>query len=548
MMTQGTPVCRQRGNRAIGLFVSLAAMAIGPAMWADPIHDAVRAGDDASVAAQAKANPPSLEARDADSFTPLHLAAARDAARVTDVLLDAGARTDALTADRRSPLDVAIASNAASVVALLIDRAPHDYEGQNGPGSLASLGSAEREKARALLIGLVREKPADERVNFAFGMLCMALRDYGPAQLAFERTVLLNPGNDRARLEWGRALLAGGQVLPARAAFAEVLARHPPRPVEDTIKLYLDDIDSRVKVWHVTARLDVGGLYDDNANLGPASDTIDIAPIYLGGTPLTTLSVAKESRPVHAGGVFAALDASATRDIGAPGDWMLTADTKLYRNWLDGASEQESGLIQGGVGLQRATSAGQLQELAEVAHIDSGGSAFLDDYGIRSIDVIRSSRYPSLIWMTPVTVDYRDYNELNDRDGLNASIGETARLALAGGRHAVNAGLTAFHGFARDDAFANTGISAAVGGETRFARWLKPWLQLRYTFTGYEEREPLAPEVRRDSEWTVSTGLDGLVTPRWGYDVQWQWTRNNSTFDLYQYDRNVVTISTSVRL
>ena len=129
----------------------------------------------------------------------------------------------------------------------------------------------------------------------------------------------------------------------------------------------------------------------------------------------------------------------------------------------------------------------------------------------------------------------------------STSLPGTARYGFGGGRHFLSAGLTVFHGFAEAEEYANTGLSGAVGGEAELTGWLRPSLQLRYTFTDYQAREALAPESRTDNEWTATAGMAGSLTPRWSYGLLQQWTHNDSTFGLYEYDRNVTTLSTSVK-
>jgi hypothetical protein len=71
------------------------------------------------------------------------------------------------------------------------------------------------------------------------------------------------------------------------------------------------------------------------------------------------------------------------------------------------------------------------------------------------------------------------------------------------------------------------------------------YAQAKYRVAAYAEKETLAPEKRRDNQCQFAVGLRRAFVKRYGVDLSCQYTKNGSTFDLYEYSRNVVALSMS---
>jgi ankyrin repeat protein len=99
------------------------------------VFEASAAGDIVAVRERIEAEPASVQAYAADGFTPLHLAAFFGHEEVARVLLDAGARIDAVTHNEMEnmPLHAAAAGRHLDVCALLLERgAPVDAQQEGG--------------------------------------------------------------------------------------------------------------------------------------------------------------------------------------------------------------------------------------------------------------------------------------------------------------------------------------------------------------------------------------------------------------------------------
>ena len=86
------------------------------------IHAAARDGDVTQVAADLAQNPGDLNLPDDAGLTPLHLASASCHTNVVMLLLDRGAKVDAMEKDGATPLHFAAQEGCTDAVKLLLDR------------------------------------------------------------------------------------------------------------------------------------------------------------------------------------------------------------------------------------------------------------------------------------------------------------------------------------------------------------------------------------------------------------------------------------------
>lgn len=481
-------------------------------------------------------------------WTALHVAAASNAPHVVAMLCHRPPGFLARTPNGYSPLRLAFACDATASAEVLLKRttAPYDdpcLDARTDVGRQA-LAATELSAAYRILTKLFTQDPANENINFALGIVCCSIREFGRAQLAFERVLQTTPGNDRARLELAHAYLAGGQPGLATKEFETVLARRPPPSAVKAIEAALREARRGLSRWSWGVRAETGWMNDDNVNVGPDSRTIWIAPILYGDTSISNLTVGESSRPVRADGLFAAVSVSTAYDIGSKETWVVTVDGSYYQNWLSDASEYESLFGLASVGLKRIGARSMTQIPVRMALMNFGHDPLLESYGIAPSYLYACGESGSLQANTSATVEWRNYYRLDDRDGYTALFSEELKQYLGNGGHNISAGVSASYDNARADAYSGVGVSGAIGGELVLPLHVVAYARYRYARTTYAEREPLAPEDRVDAQTQVRVGI-GRRTRSWGVDACYQHTVNDSSFQLYQYTRNVVTISLS---
>lgn len=476
---------------------------------------------------------------------------AGDAAKVKTLLTNNSALADSLSETGKTPLQIATANGADEIARLLLTLTRCAYTDPSIDADTragrAAFKSGELENARDLLTRLLKEDPANEKINFAYGMASLSLGDFPRAGLAFERVISMNPRNKRARVELASTHLAAGHAELAGSELSDVLAAGDlPESVRRELEEGLRRIDASTRRWHLAGRVDIGAFYDDNVNVGPDSDVVSIEPIVFGSQTFTSLALAEESRPAEAGGLFGYATLSGAYDPGETGEWEATAAGLYYQNWLDGERDHESLFAEVSAGLRRRRKRSVLHLPVNLAHISTGHDALVNLYG-SSPSLLHANSRGDWQWLTTTTVEYRDYTHLDDRDGLYLSAGETVRRFLGEAGHHVHLGVALFYDFADAAVFEHVGVTAKLGGNIALPWESMLYGRVRYTWTDYDEREVLAPATRSDDQIQIVTGAGKMLTPQWGVDVSYMYTDNQSSFDLYEYDRHVATVSTSCR-
>ncbi|GAF94486.1 unnamed protein product, partial [marine sediment metagenome] len=146
-------------------------------------------------------------------------------------------------------------------------------------------------------------------------------------------------------------------------------------------------------------------------------------------------------------------------------------------------------------------------------------------------------------WITSSAVEIRDYDKLDDRDGMYFSLDETMKNYFRASGNNISAGISIFQDKTDARPYEYLGASCTVSGEATLPWNITLYSRVRYKTSEYAEKEALAPEKRSDTEYQAVLGLGRKTLKGWGIDLNHQYTHNDSTFGLYEYSRNVTTLS-----
>ncbi len=405
----------------------------------------------------------------------------------------------------------------------------------------SAIRAGDLDTAYEIFTGLLKEYPGSEKLNFVLGLTCYARSDYSRARLAFDRVLQINPENDSARLHLARVYLVTGDIISSKREFMTVLSHNPPENVKSNIQYYLDMIESKTKRWNFAGRMGAGYFRDDNVNVGPDSDIVRIAPIT---SPIGILTEMNAQKPVESGGLFGIVSLSESYDPGETGYWVLAGAGSYYKNKLDSESSvYENMFWQGMLGPKYVTSKDFINFPVIMGHITSGGNPLVDMYGLSPSYMHASGNAGIWQYLTSAQMELRDYKELDDRDGSYVALSESVIRIFESSATQLSIGASLFHNAADEAVYTYTGGALETGGEWRWCQSSKLYENVRYTKTMYDEKELLAPEKRSDDQWQFVVGINKAFGPWIGLDINHQITENQSTFGLYQYNRNVTTIS-----
>jgi tetratricopeptide (TPR) repeat protein len=516
------------------------------------IHTAVKKRDTKAVTEILKKDPKAANSVTAQRMTPLHIAAAQNDTQNAFILISYGANPLAQTDTGITPLQAACRKNATNVVSLLIKRTNVAYTdtflGSKAPANQdAKQWRRDIEKARNILSQLFRKDPGNEHINFAYGMACAGIGSIPRAKFAFERVVEINPKNQRARMELAQALIDQRQVDMAREQLKLILKHNPKGAVRQVVNRYLRSLDAGGGKWSFSCSLTAGGFSDDNLNVGPNSSIIDITPITFGAALITELILGEASLPLEDDGAFASVSLSSTYDLGRKDRWAIMMDASYYQNWLSKSESRpyETLYIIGGAGLRHTGRRSLFQLPIQVSHVVSGHTSLMTSYGISPVYLYLAGRTGNQQWITSCSAESRDYLTLDTRDGSYVSAGETWKCYLTKARHSVSVGISAHNEFTDTKIYQNSGIDGSLGGELTLPFDLSLYANTSYGTSEYDEREDLAPKDREDTELQWTVGLSADIFDRWTLDLNHRVTDNNSTFKLYEYERNMTTLSAS---
>jgi hypothetical protein len=265
-----------------------------------------------------------------------------------------------------------------------------------------------------------------------------------------------------------------------------------------------------------------------------------VAPIRFGATTLDSLRLAKDSEPLASGGAYAHLSGFTQHDLGENGSWGAIGQASYYQTWLEKTGDYaiQYGSVMAG---PRHTGTRHLFDLpVRYEHVSRGGSGLVDIFGISpALTLAKSHR---LLWTTAGTAEHRDYHDNEALDSAFLKVGQSVHRTFGHGRHDATLGLFAFTEDADADIYSNQGLEAVLATSLGLPLNMRSDLRAQYRGQWFDQREELAPEDRQDNQLLLEARLKLNVTPDWGVAATYQFTHNYSTFDLYEYERNFVTI------
>ena len=381
------------------------------------------------------------------------------------------------------------------------------------------------------------DRDATSAADLWCGIAAVDTGHVGEGVLALERYSLLNPNDARGRLELARAYFYAGDDRRSREEFETVRALDPPADVRAGIQRYLDALTSRESQYlpHLTAFIEAGVGYDSNVNAGVAQ--ADIALPVLGRVTVADAGVQQ-----------------------GDGFGLLAGSIQYTHPVAPGAA-----LFVGAAGTGNFYFSDSEFNLAQVA-LNAGGTyrrdrdTFALTYAYGEIlldnDNFRSSNGVALEWrrqVDPTTtfsvtpqyarIDYSGANDVRDADFY--AIGVGMRHAWLGNWQPVlNAGV--YGGQERDRRDRPDLGRDVYGANADVTVSPSPFWALNaglaYLRSNYDGETPLLATTRHDDNYVVSLGALYLIDRNWSARLEYQYQRNNSNIELYDYSRNLVMV------
>jgi len=373
--------------------------------------------------------------------------------------------------------------------------------------------------------------------DFRLGRAAYEVGDYETAIFAFERVLIAQPDSDRTRLELARTFYAIGDLETSRQYFNAVLSRETPLTVRQNIEAFLSRIDQAQKHHLFGGMLSLGVTSDDNVFASPAADAIRT---LLGTVTLNGATASPRSDLI---GQATLLLNHAWRFDGKPFFWQtsLQSHNAIYQD--------ESSLDLNLLGLSSGPvwNRNQLQCAlrGNVNYLELDHRRYLSSVGGEGeLTWAPDPRRSFGLLLRLARIDYAEAA----RDALQSGLELKPALLWQNCRISGNLGLE--FNAARDDQ--QSYLREAIG--LRIERPLS-WqfignLGYRFQNSTYRQAAALFGVKRHDRVHEVTAGL---TRPFWQTSqgaqllgqLNYTYSSSDSNIDLYQFDKNVTTLSLS---
>jgi len=403
--------------------------------------------------------------------------------------------------------------------------------------AIALLESGEHLAARDALLALFREDPSSAQINFYLGLAEVALEDYENACLAFERTLMAEPDMALARLELGRVYAKLGLPDTAKSYLNEVLDGNPPENVRRNIQRLIKQIDAAGRKSGFTGVLSLGLTYDTNVAASPTASTISTPSL---GIPFVTVEDEESDAYLS---MSVALE-HRYRPEDRPVGWR--SSLLYYNASFFSAHEQNLDYVRiaSGPSFERTNRLIDVMFVAE--YLAKESDEYYNAYGmeVRYAQALRDRHFLT----GQVLLLNKDYNQTPDREALNLSVNFGPIFTWTKQR------LITRLGFETEDA--RGGDVGVEEDELSFDRWfiqgryerlfdygITAYAGYRFSRTEYAADYAAFGEDRVDMTQAWLAGIQKKITPSLVLDISNTFSKAKSTIELYEYDRNLVSLN-----
>ncbi len=376
----------------------------------------------------------------------------------------------------------------------------------------------------------------DPAFDYLYGIAAIDSGHYGEGIFALERVLIVQPGNNAARLELARGYFMVGDDLRAKTLFKQVSRLNPPSRVQSNIQRYLDAISAREGRYTTTtsAYAGFGFGYDTNVN-GSPGDANFFSPLLGYGT-LNDASTQQHD-------YFLYLEAGARVDHPVrPGFSLfgqIDGNNRSNRGWR----QFDSGVVtaQGGARFQRAKDTWRLSAVGQRYYVNRTlyrtMKGAIGDWTHQFTR--QTSVNGSLNW---ARLQYPD-QPLRDSYQTTVGFGITHQYRS---RFSPLLFASAFRGLENSDnqnEFGGKAVAQRVFGGVRLGGQLtlRPDLGLQASVTrqysDYDGIQLLFLKPRSDVNYLVDTGLVWLPRKHWSVRTDVSYSKNLSNITIYRYDR-----------
>lgn len=408
------------------------------------------------------------------------------------------------------------------------------------------------DRAQAQFLVVYQKEPKRDNLGYYLGFIHFNRKEYERALAYLEANVSTDVRfRQQNRFYTGLTKHHLGRDAEAARDLSEAVSLRPEAPLGRTAKLFAEAIAPKPVPRRYRVEIRGGVSYDDNASLAPTHHVLGLR------TP-----------PRRSAAEIAMLRLE--YDLIQTQPDTLTASYQIFSNYYN--SLQNLDVLNHTWG-GNYTHRGKLGTLPawygaqySYDYLELDGAVFLSRHtGTASLTLFESDTNFSLFQYRFQDKDFRSANTLGlrkeSRDGQNHLLGATHIVAFAGGKHFLRFGYQVDYDDTDGGDYKYIGNKASAGFQVTGPWDIRFQAGYDFQFREYPRGNALAVTLnqqraagssvqgaffnvmRRDSDHTFTASLSRDFP--WGFTASLDFfkERNSSTFSLFDFDRNVVTLS-----
>jgi tetratricopeptide (TPR) repeat protein len=399
----------------------------------------------------------------------------------------------------------------------------------------ALIESGQARDAYEILSAEAAERGGAPEFDLALGIAALEAGEPAEAVFALERVLAVEPDNLRARTELARAYFDLGENEAAQEEFSAVRQETLPPAMTRAIDDYLSAIDARFEAQQrrIGVYIEAAAGYDSNVN--SATDTSQVAIPAFGNLVFTLDRTGRELDSgffeVNAGTVFSApfLRDNVRVFGGADLNERITVSEEDFR------TRTANGQV--GLSLESGDDAFLASLLGQRFYID--GDPNRDQLGTMAqwqhsfSERTMGSVFGQWVAQRFPEQDIRDVNQFAGGVGIVHAMDRAGDPIVYGSAYG---GTDNEEVDSRQD-IGRTFAGARVGGQYTWNRRTLLTGGVSYQWSRYGADDPLFLETREDHFFLVGAGLEYALNRNWSLRPEIQYTNNDSTLPINEFDR-----------
>jgi len=389
------------------------------------------------------------------------------------------------------------------------------------------------DKAKTVYAELIKDGEhhlGETRYDFLLGLSAQKAGLYHEAVFAFERVLLVQPDNDRARTELAFTYFLTGEDETSKKLFLQVLSRNPPITVQDNINKLITAIEKRISARQhmLTGHVELKQGWDSNVNSATSNTEVTILGITF------TIGEAGQATEDTFTGLETALNYT----------YKQNKNTAWFANYMfigreNNTEDFDTQVNSIQLGPIINTSFGRLRFPLQLQSVRLNTRTYQQANSFSTELTRFHQTFSSSYFLQHSQIRYPE-SPAQDVDSNLLGIG----LSTAS-KGALNYHLTLFHSedSALEDSYdfnakTTTGLQAGINWS--LSRWhiLQP--KILYQTMEYDAIHPFFTDLREDDYTSISLKWLWRLESTWTLTTSLEDISNDSTVGLYQYARQQV--------